>query len=421
MIMSIKRITPFFGSAAALVVSATMATSATIQNFDFGMVNMNYEGSNSDVSVWAAQENIDGQDVRYCVLSAYKSGRMQAYNGENFREAIANGSSPQDAVQAMMPVDRDSYRANVQYIVVADANDDHFDFVRIQGGAPLVEGETTLYIDGEAVPAEILQYEDNEYTVRVTDPTYFDAFQEAMSQGLSVQAYFTTQHSDLVLAVAFEGGQVANELDNCQTNLETMDIQTGVTPHIIWGAHMDVSMMDVVGLLGQTCGYQDYTRANEFGMREIDATQGMFIPDYRALTDGDIALSADYMAFNFQTGELTVSRSMEQFNTHSFTSCMGSQTYTPETSSITAMVFESAGGSSIPFNFGTPVTPVTWNPGTPGTPIFPIDPNDPHDPIDPRDPHDPLAPIPLPMSAWLLLAGVGTLGVMKLRRKSLAL
>jgi hypothetical protein len=111
---------------------------------------------------------------------------------------------------------------------------------------------------------------------------------------------------------------------------------------------------------------------------------------------------------------------MEQFNTHAVNSCMGSRTYTPDTpafktSSIITTFFDKPEFTNSRIVVSSPrasITPIFIG-RTPDTPPVFIDPNDPHNPHKPNDPQDPEtpAPIPVPMSAWLLLAGVGALGV----------
>lgn len=328
-------VTPFRVAAALSIALTTPLSAATIDampKFDFGMKNLTPAGA--DVTLWGTKErHKNNQIVTSCTLSSYKDAEMVAVEGELFRSLLDEGFEPNEAFAELgyAVIDRDTYKANAQYIVISDAEGEDNDFIRIQGGAPLKEGETKLYIGDQQIDAEIVKHEDNGYTIKITDQETFKLAQNTLAKGEEkIAVYLATVNSDYVIKAEFAGNMnVVPALNDCLENSSDMNIPMSEDPNIVLGRFLSFDKNDVVGLMGQTCGYDHYANADDYAVREIGSTTSLFIPSHKALEKDGIIQSGDYLRYNTNTGGKDISNSMRQFNSHGVNSCMGESIVAP--------------------------------------------------------------------------------------------
>ncbi len=349
----------------ALALIATTASAATVGAFtdgDFNFGSRHLGPNELTVSLQAvAEKRDDGTEYRSCTLATFKEGVMSAVPGEMYDAQVEASMTPQEAIQSLRSeiVPRSSYRGDAQYIVVS-VSPEGDDFVRINGGAPLVEDGSSLFIGDVEIPAEHISYEQSSrygtdrapesYTLFINDPATVANIADAIAGQEQVQAIVRTVNSDFIIPLTFQGNtDLRDEFAACLEDVDDMTIPMGTFPSWQLGNFINTSLTDVETLAAMFEDEAALANPENFQIANILSTEGMFAISSLALQEmmnGEVLTTSigEYQSYDHSTGIMTVSPDMLDFETNLWNSC------------------------SCGLDFGRPGTPTftTFIPGDPG-------------------------------------------------------
>ena len=361
-------------AAPTVLIAHTAAQAATLGTFtdgDFDFGARNVGPRESSVSLQAVSEiREDGSEFRACTMSTFKDGRAVAYPGAAYDAQLASGVAALEAIGSISEarIDRDSYRIDAAYIVVADSNEGE-DFVRINVGAPQQE-EARVFIGDQEIDPSLLIYEYSEraghpdraaesYTIKIEDPAAIAQVKDALATQEEITVIPRSVLNGYIIPATFVGNMdISEEAELCQTNLDEMPIARGTFPSWTIGSMLSNDEMDVLALAAMLEDEDALANPELFQIANVLATEGMFAVGPHVLQqmlNGEVVETSmgEYQSYNHLTGVMTVSPSMLQFVDHEFNSCSCSMDFLwPDTPDYTTPLQ----GTGTPINYASLVT-----------------------------------------------------------------
>ena len=352
----------------------------------------------STAQVYAVRENT----VESCLIAGGAQTK-HAFQPEAYAQTVGAGNIAglfnNDLAALSVPLE--TLKFNAPYIQVVE-NEDRA-FVRVQMGFPIENA--VIKVGNDFITGTV---ETSDYTIKVTNEADVEAIKTAYLQGDAIQAVGLSANGH-TMAYSFSNDGTAETAfnDDCLNNLDNLQIPYNEYVSISTTPVEDAPDTMIQELIGTQC-LRDTDVEDVKNVLVIDSMTGGISSFSHALemNDGRIVI-ADYLSIE-PNGDIRISASWQQsLENHVINSCAGTNvaekppifTYTPETPYTPALPPVAV--------FVPPVTPTPWNP--------PFVTNPPTGCVVNCGNPNPPSPVPLPAPVGLLLAGLGSLALIRRR------
>ncbi len=353
----------------------------------------------SNAQVYAVSDDL----VRSCMIAGGANAK-HAFQPEAYEKSAGNIAGLFNGGMQDISVPLESLKFNAPYIQVVE-NEDRA-FVRVQMGFPI---ENAVIKVGDTVIAGDI--EASNYTIKVTDAAAVEAIKTAYLNGDAIQAVGLSENGHtMAYSFANDGSAEKTFNEDCLQNLDKAQIPYNEYVSIRTTPVENAPDSMIQELIGTQC-LRDTDIHDVKNVLVVESMTGGISPFSHALEmrDGRIVI-ADYLSVE-PNGDIRISASWQQsLENHTVNSCAG-----------TKVAEKPPVLTSVP---NTPVTPpvlVGFVPPTPTPFVPPYNPpffpptTPPHGCVVNCNPTNPPAPVPLPLTGGLLLAGLGAMALMRRR------
>lgn len=364
----------------------------------------------SNAQVYAVSDDL----VRSCMIAGGAQIK-NAFQPEAYEKSAGNIAGLFNGGMQDLSVPLESLKFNAPYIQVVE-NEDRA-FVRVQMGFPI---ENAVLKVGDAVITGDI--EASNYTIKVTDAAAVKTIKTAYLKGDAIQAVGLSENGH-TMAYSFANDGTAEKTFNedCLQNLDTAQIPYNEYVSIRTTPVENAPEALIRELIGTQC-LRDTDIRDVKNVLVVESMTGGISPFSHALEmrNGRIVI-ADYLSVE-PNGDIRISDSWRQsLENHTVNSCAGTRiaekptvfTYVPGVPSAPVL-------PPVLVDFvsptPTPFVPSTRTPFVPSTPTPFVPPTTPGGGcVVNCTPTTPPAPVPLPLTGGLLLAGLGVMALMRRR------